>query len=81
MIEDFLSELNKPLRTIKLLNLLIQEHIHDEFTFFIDKNQLDKNENTLAISYAIELVNEDIAKLYDEYYKKMCEEKYKNQSI
>ena len=68
MIEDFLSELNTPLRTIKLLNLFLQEQIYDEFIFFINKNQYEKNENTLAISYAINLVNNDILKIRKKYF-------------
>ena len=79
MLEDFLSELNTPLRTIKLLNLFLQEQIHDEFIFFINKNQYEKNENTLAISYAINLANNDILKIRKKYYKLMCKEKYGKQ--
>lgn len=76
MIEDFMSELEQPIRTIKLLTIFMQEQVYDDCTFFINKDQQDKNQNTLAINYAIELVNKDILKLKRKYYKKMCKERY-----
>ena len=76
MIEDLLSELTKPIKAIKLLTTFLEEQVYDSSIFNINKNQLDKNENTLAISYAISLVNNDILKLRNKYYKKMVKEKY-----
>ena len=76
MIEDLLSELTKPIKAIKLLTTFFEEQVYDSSIFNINKNQLDKNENTLAISYAISLVNNDILKLRNKYYKKMVKEKY-----
>ena len=76
MIEDFMAELEQPIRAIKLLTIFMQEQVCDDCTFFINKDQRDKNENTLAINYAIELVNKDILKLKRKYYKKMYRERY-----
>jgi len=76
MIEDLLSELTKPIKAIKLLTIFLEEQIFDDSIFEINKNQHDKNENTLAINYAISLVNKDILKLKKKYYRKMVKEKY-----
>ena len=76
MIEDLLTELIKPIRTIKLLTIFLEEQIYDNSVFDINKNQQDKNENTSAINYAISLVNKDILKIRKKYYKKMAKEKY-----
>ena len=76
MIEDFMAELEQPIRTIKLLTTFMQEQVYDDCAFFVNKDQRDKNENTLAINYAIELVCKDILKLKRKYYKNMCKEKY-----
>lgn len=80
MIEDLLSELIQPLRAIKLLSIFLEEQIYDEIIFEVNKNQIDKNENTLAINYAIKLINNDIFKIRKRYYNKMCKEKY-NQTV
>ena len=76
MIEDLLSELTKPIKAIKLLTIFLEEQVFDDSIFEINKNQHDKNENTLAINYAISLVNKDILKLKKKYYRKMVKEKY-----
>ena len=76
MIEDFLTQLITPLKTIRLLTSFLREQILDESIFLVSKNQYDKNENTLAINYAINLVNDDILKLRKKYYKKMYKMKY-----
>ncbi len=76
MIEDFMAELEQPIRAIKLLTIFMQEQVYDECAFVINKDLRDKNENTLALNYAIELVNKDILELKRRYYKKMCREKY-----
>jgi hypothetical protein len=76
MIENLLVELIKPTKTIKLLNILLEELVEEEIIYDVNKNQYDKNENILAINYAIKLVNKDIVKIRRKYYKQMCKEKY-----
>lgn len=76
MLEDFMAELAQPIRAIKLLTIFIQEQIFDECIFDINKNKQDKEYNTLALNYAIGLVNKDISKLKKKYYKKLCKTKY-----
>jgi len=76
MIEDFLSELVIPIKAIKLLTIFLQENIYDEIICDVNKDQRDKNENTLAINYTMKLVNNDILKLRRKYYKMMVKEKY-----
>ena len=76
MIECLLVDLIKPIKTLKLLTIFLEEQVTDECVYNINKNQYDKNENTLAINYAISLVNKDISKIRKRYYKLMRKEKY-----
>ena len=76
MIEDLLVDLIKPIKALKLLTIFLEEQITDESVFHINKNQYDKNQNTLAINYAINLVNKDISMIRKRYYKLMRKEKY-----
>ena len=76
MLEDLLTSLIKPIKAIKLLNILLEEVMEDETIYNINKNQYDKNQNILAINYAINLVNYDILRTRRKYYKLMCKEGY-----
>ncbi|MBO6273212.1 hypothetical protein J6O48_10610 [bacterium] len=77
MIEDFISELEKPCRAIELLLIFLHDYINDDIVSYIEETQkTDKLENTLAIVYALHLVNTDIERLKKEYYNKMVLEKY-----
>ncbi|MBQ7287223.1 MAG: hypothetical protein IJW73_05620 [Candidatus Gastranaerophilales bacterium] len=76
MIEDLLADLNKPIKAIHLLTIFLEEQLYDEVIYNINKNQRNKNENTLAINYAIQLINKDLLKIKRRYYKLMCKEKY-----
>ncbi|MBQ4646006.1 MAG: hypothetical protein IJB79_01525 [Candidatus Gastranaerophilales bacterium] len=76
MIENLLSELIRPIKTIKLLNIFLEEIVEEEVMCDVSKNQYDKNESILAINYAIKLVNKDVLKLRERYYKLMCKEKF-----
>ena len=76
MLEDLLTSLIKPIKAIKLLNILLEEVMEDETIYNINKNQYDKNQNILAINYAINLVNYDILRTRRKYYKLMCKDRY-----
>lgn len=77
MIEDFISELERPCRAFKLLLIFLEDYINDDIVSFIEETQkTDKLENTLAIIHALHLVCNDIKELKKEYYDKMVEDKY-----
>lgn len=77
MVENLLVELIKPTKAIRLLNILLEELVEEEIMYDLNKNQYDKNENILAVNYAIGLVNKDILKIRRNYYRQMCKEKYR----
>ena len=76
MIEDLLTELRKPIKATKLLALFLEEAMENETIYNVNKNQYDKNENILAINYAIKLINNDILRTRKKYYKLMSKQKY-----
>ena len=76
MIEDLLSELERPIRAIKMLLILHREYVEDDMTTLMSRQPREIMINTLAIGYAINLVNKDIRRLKNEYYKKLIKERY-----
>ncbi|MBQ7287947.1 MAG: hypothetical protein IJW73_09320 [Candidatus Gastranaerophilales bacterium] len=42
MLEDLLTSLIKPIKAIKLLNILLEEVMEDETIYNINKNQYEK---------------------------------------
>ena len=76
MLEDFIIELDKPTKAIKILAYFIQELIYNNFDFDECENPRLKRQYIKSLIYTIELVNKDILKLKREYYKLMCKEKY-----
>ena len=77
MIEDLLTQMDKPYRAIKLLLIYLDNFINEDIINDIDMSIAEKNQNLTAISHAIYLVNEDLAKLKQEYYELMLKEKYR----
>jgi len=76
MIEDFIIELEKPNKAIKILTHFIQELIIDGFEYEECQNPKLKIRYVLSLVYALELINNDIAKLKREFYKNMLKNKY-----
>ena len=76
MLEDFITELDKPQKAVKILTHLIQELIYDDCNFEECNNPKLKIQYISSLIYATQLVNEDISKLKKEYYELMCKEKY-----
>ena len=76
MIEDFIGEIEKPQLAMKLLLVFLQEYIEDNITIPIERAGMQDTENLLAITYAINLVNEDLTSIKEEYKKLMIQEKY-----
>lgn len=76
MIEDLLSELERPIRAIKMLLILHREYVEDDMTTLMSRQPREIMINTLAIGYAINLVNKDIRNLKRKYYKRLVKERY-----
>ena len=76
MLEDFLSELEQSIRAIKMLLILHREYVEDDMTTLMSRQPREIMINTLAIGYAINLVNKDIRRLKNKYYKKLTKERY-----
>lgn len=61
MIEDFIIELEKPCRAVRLLLIFLHDYISDNIVSYIEETSNDDRlENTLAIIHAINLVCDDI---------------------
>ena len=69
MLENFIIELEKPNKAIRILIQFIQELILDNHDYDICQNPKLKIRYILSLVYALELINEDMAKLKREYYK------------
>ena len=67
MIEDFIIELEKPNKAIKILTHFIQELIIDGFEYEECQNPKLKIRYVLSLVYVIELINNDIAQLKREW--------------
>ena len=78
MIEDFLGEIEKPQLALKLLLIFLTQYIEDNNTIDIDREGIQNEENLLAISYVIDLINNDLNFIKDKYKKQMILEKYPN---
>ena len=76
MIKDLLSELERPIRAIKMLLILHREYVEDDMTTLMSRQPREIMINTLAIGYAINLVNKDIRNLKRKYYKRLVKERY-----
>ena len=76
MIEDFIGEIEKPQLAHKLLLVFLQEYIEDNITIPIERAGMQNAENLLAITYAINLVIENLTSIKEEYKKLMIKEKY-----
>lgn len=76
MIEDFIGEIEKPQLAMELLLVFLQEYIYDNINADIERDGMQDTENLLAITYAINLVNEDLTSIKEEYKKRMIKEKY-----
>lgn len=76
MIENLLSELDRPIRAIKMLLILHRDYVEDNMTTIMSNKPREKMCNTLAIGYAISLVNKDISRLKQKYYKALIKERY-----
>ncbi|MBR3604456.1 MAG: hypothetical protein IKL52_00325 [Candidatus Gastranaerophilales bacterium] len=73
MLEDFIIELDKPTKAIKILVHLIQELMYEDCNFEECKNPKLKLRYLSSLIYAIGLVNCDISKIRREYYKSVLE--------
>lgn len=76
MIEDFIDELNRPCKALKLLLVFLQDYMNDDIVSYIEAKEAEKRENIFAIIHAIDLVCTDIERLKKEYYNLMIQEKY-----
>lgn len=76
MLEDLLTQMDKPYRAIKLLLLFLDDFVNEDLVNDIDMSVLEKNQNLLAITYSINLINEDFARLKNEYYNLMIKKNY-----
>ncbi len=76
MIEDFIGELDRPCKTLKLLLVFLQDYMNDDIVSYIEVRETEKRENIFAIIYAIDLVCTDIERLKKDYYNFMIHEKY-----
>ncbi len=77
MLENFIVEIDKPIKAIKFLTHIIQELTSDSCNFEECENSKLKIEYILSLVYTIGLVNKDVARLKREYYR-MVLEGYKN---
>lgn len=77
MLENFLIDIDKPNKAIRILSQFAQELILDSVEFEICENPKLKIRYILSLIYAIELVNEDLARLKREYYKDFLKTFYK----
>ena len=69
MLENFIVELDKPTKAIRILTHFIEELIYDNCNFEECENPKLKMRYILSLVYTIKLVNDDLAKLKREYYK------------
>jgi len=76
MIEDFITELDKPIRTSKLLIAFLEEYIEDNLCINLHSNERERKSNILAIVHGINLAEKDISKIRKKYYNKMLKELY-----
>ena len=76
MIEDFITELDKPLKAMRLLLILTDEYVEDNLCIETCSNERERKENILAISHAIGLVRGDISRIRRKYYKSFLKEFY-----
>ena len=74
MLEDFIIELDKPTKAIKILVHLIEELMYDSHNFEECKNPKLKIRYIMSLIYAVGVINKDILKLKREYYKYVLEE-------
>ena len=78
MIEDLLCEMDKPYRATKLLLIFLTDYIQDNLVSDLDMSEPEKSQNLLAVSYAINLVNESLSEMNKRYNELMIKEKYPN---
>ena len=76
MLEDFIIELERPNKATRILLDFLRDFICNEYDFSNCSNQRIKTQYVLSLIYALNLINENIAKLKREYYKMMLKEKY-----
>ena len=81
MIEDFITELDKPLKAMRLLLILMDEYVEDNLCIETCSNERERKENILAISHAIGLVRGDISRIRRKYYKSFLKEFYSRWKI
>ena len=77
MLENFIIDIDKPNKAIRILTHFIEELMSDSCNFEECENLKLKMKYILSLVYAIKLVNDDLAKLKREYYKIVLNE-YKN---
>lgn len=76
MIEDFLSDLNKPLKAIDMLLEILDYYVEENLEILEPKNEYDKINGTVAIIFAIQLLLNCVNDLREEYYDKMVQTCY-----
>lgn len=78
MLEDFITELDKPIRTCKLLIAFLEEYIEDNLCIDLHSNERERKSNILAILHGINLAQKDISKTREKYYQNLLKELYKS---
>lgn len=73
MIEDLLCEMDKPYRALKLTLIFLSDFIQENIVSEFDMSEREKNQNILALSYILNLINEDLKRLKNEYDEKVTQ--------
>ena len=73
MIEDLLCGMDKPYRALKLTLIFLSDFIQENIVSEFDMSEREKNQNILALSYILNLINEDLKRLKNEYDEKVTQ--------
>lgn len=76
MIEDFIAELDEDTRAIRLILLFLREYLDGETSFVVEESERTKKKNIYSLVNALYVMNRDIVRLRNQYYKQMVKEKY-----
>jgi len=80
MVEDLICELRRPIKSIEMLLIFLQDYIEDDVVSSTPSTPREKQDNILAIVHSMDKVNKNMGEIVEKYYKLISQEKYHTNS-